>query len=62
MIDTSGYVPRIVRASAELLATRVGRYLFVSSISVYADASRPGLGRSHDDSGNDLAAMQQAAE
>ncbi len=43
VIDTSGYVPRIVRASAELLADRVGRYLFVSSISVYADASRPGV-------------------
>jgi 2'-hydroxyisoflavone reductase len=42
-IDTSGYVPRIVRASAALLAPRVGRYLFVSSISVYTDASRPGL-------------------
>ena len=41
-IDTSGYVPRVVRASAELLAPRVGRYLFVSSISVYADASRAG--------------------
>jgi 2'-hydroxyisoflavone reductase len=43
VIDTSGYVPRIVRASAELLAPRVGRYLFVSSISVFTDASRPGL-------------------
>jgi 2'-hydroxyisoflavone reductase len=42
-IDLSGYVPRIVRASAELLAPRVGRYLFVSSISVFTDASRPGL-------------------
>ena len=42
-IDTSGYVPRIVGASASLLAERVGRYLFVSSVSVYADSSRPGL-------------------
>ena len=39
----SGYVPRIVRASAELLAPRVRRYLFVSSISVFTDASRSGL-------------------
>ena len=46
VIDTSGYVPRIVRASAELLAPRVGRYLFVSSISVFTDASRPGLDES----------------
>jgi 2'-hydroxyisoflavone reductase len=41
VIDTSGYVPRIVRASAELLAGSVGRYCFVSSISVYADLGRP---------------------
>ncbi len=37
VVDTSGYVPRIVRASAELLAPSVGQYVFVSSISVYAD-------------------------
>jgi 2'-hydroxyisoflavone reductase len=46
VIDTCGYVPRIVRASALALAPRVGRYLFVSSISVYADASRPGVDES----------------
>jgi len=39
-VDPSGYVPHVVRASAELLAGSVGCYLFVSSISVYADASR----------------------
>jgi 2'-hydroxyisoflavone reductase len=43
VVDTSGYVPRVVRQSAELLAPRVGRYLFVSSISVFTDASRPGM-------------------
>jgi 2'-hydroxyisoflavone reductase len=42
VVDTSGYVPRIVRQSAELLAPSVGRYLFVSSISVYPDVSQPG--------------------
>lgn len=36
-IDTSGYVPRIVRASAETLANAVEHYTFVSSISVYSD-------------------------
>lgn len=46
VVDTSGYVPRIVRASAERLAPRVGRYLFVSSLSVYADTARPGLDES----------------
>jgi 2'-hydroxyisoflavone reductase len=37
VIDTSGYVPRIVKMSAELLAPSVGHYLFISTISVYAD-------------------------
>ncbi len=39
VIDNSGYVPRIVRASAELLAPNVGQYIFISSISAYADNS-----------------------
>jgi 2'-hydroxyisoflavone reductase len=42
VVDTSGYVPRIVDASASLLAERATRYLFVSSISVYASSSLPG--------------------
>ncbi|HQR29282.1 MAG TPA: NAD-dependent epimerase/dehydratase family protein [Anaeromyxobacteraceae bacterium] len=42
VIDTSGYVPRIVRMSAELLAPSVARYVFVSSISVYDEAIPPG--------------------
>jgi 2'-hydroxyisoflavone reductase len=38
VIDPSGYVPRVVRASTELLAANgVGHYLFVSSISVYSE-------------------------
>jgi 2'-hydroxyisoflavone reductase len=37
VLDTSGYVPRVVRQSAELLAPAAGRYLFVSTISVYSD-------------------------
>jgi 2'-hydroxyisoflavone reductase len=43
VVDTSGYVPRVVGASADLLKGRVGRYLFVSSLSVYAKSDRPGL-------------------
>jgi 2'-hydroxyisoflavone reductase len=39
--DMTGYVPRVVRASAELLRERVGRYLFVSSVSVYASLAEP---------------------
>lgn len=43
VIDTGGYLPRVVRASAELLADSVGTYAFISSKSVYADMSRPGV-------------------
>src|SRR5512140_3831041 len=42
VIDTSGYFPRFVRASAEFLAPNVSQYIFISSISVYKDNSRPG--------------------
>jgi 2'-hydroxyisoflavone reductase len=42
-IDTCGYVPRVVRASAELLAGAVEHYTFVSSISVYADFKNAGI-------------------
>jgi 2'-hydroxyisoflavone reductase len=38
-IDPSGYFPHVVRRSAEALEGSVGRYLFVSSVSVYADFS-----------------------
>ena len=37
VIDTSGYVPDVVRQSAELLRDAVQRYVFVSTISVYGD-------------------------
>jgi 2'-hydroxyisoflavone reductase len=43
VVDTSGYVPRVVGASAGALVDRVGRYLFVSSLSVLASARVPGL-------------------
>jgi 2'-hydroxyisoflavone reductase len=46
VIDTSGYVPRVVAAGIDALAGRVGRYLFVSSLSVYADPGRPGIDES----------------
>jgi len=36
VLDTSGYVPRVVSQSTELLAPSAARYLFVSSESVYA--------------------------
>ena len=42
VIDTSGYVPRIVKLSADLLAKQVKQYVFISSISVYPDDVKPG--------------------
>jgi len=35
-IDTCGYLPQSVQASAEFLRERVGQYIFISSISAYA--------------------------
>ncbi|HRX52444.1 MAG TPA: twin-arginine translocation signal domain-containing protein [Candidatus Krumholzibacteria bacterium] len=43
VIDTSGYVPRVVSMSCDLLRDRVEHYLFVSTISVYADFDEIGL-------------------
>jgi 2'-hydroxyisoflavone reductase len=37
VIDCVGYVPRLVRDSAEALTVQVGRYLFISTVSVYSD-------------------------
>ncbi|HEU5382822.1 MAG TPA: SDR family oxidoreductase [Ktedonobacteraceae bacterium] len=45
-IDLCGYLPRVVRASAELLAGTVAHYTFISSISVYTTLSRPGMDES----------------
>lgn len=42
VIDTSGYFPRMVKASAEFLAPNIDQYIFISTISVYADNSKPG--------------------
>src|SRR5207248_135496 len=43
VIDTSGYLPRVVRSSAELLAGAVQCYAFVSSISAYGRFPRADL-------------------
>ena len=42
-IDVTGYHPEQVAASSGLLAERVARLTFISTVSVYADASRPGV-------------------
>jgi 2'-hydroxyisoflavone reductase len=41
VIDDSGYVPRHVRLSAQLLAPTIKQYLYVSSISAYAGFTTP---------------------
>jgi nucleoside-diphosphate-sugar epimerase len=41
VVDTSAYVPEQARASGKALASAAGYYLFVSSLSAYADASQP---------------------
>ncbi len=46
VVDTCGYLPREVAAMAALLRGRVGRYLFVSSVSVYASTA---VGNTEDD-------------
>lgn len=42
-IDTCGYLPRNVKATAEILSGSVERYVFISSQSAYADVSVPGV-------------------
>ena len=41
VVDDTGYIPKYVKMSAELLAPKVGYCLFVSSISVYASFAKP---------------------
>ena len=43
VVDTCGYLPRTVKASAELLSSSVDIYVFVSSLSAYADFSQAGI-------------------
>jgi 2'-hydroxyisoflavone reductase len=60
VVDTCGYVPRVVRKSVEALQGAVQRYLFISSISVYASSAKPDqdehapLGQMEDESLEDV--------
>ena len=55
VVDPSGYVPSVVRASAEKLSGQAGYYLFVSSLSAYADRSKPMVeGKAMEQLGSDL--------
>jgi 2'-hydroxyisoflavone reductase len=42
VVDTSGFVPRLVTMSAALLAPNVKQYVFISTISVFAEGIKPG--------------------
>jgi 2'-hydroxyisoflavone reductase len=46
VIDVAGYVPRIVRLSAEVLKESVSGYVFISSLSVYGDFRKIGIDES----------------
>ena len=43
VVDTSGYLPYVVEKSARFFEPRCGRYLFVSSISVYDGKNEEGF-------------------
>jgi 2'-hydroxyisoflavone reductase len=55
VVDTSGYVPRLVAQTLDALGD-VGHYTFVSSISVYSDLSTP------PDESTPLAQLQEPTE
>jgi len=46
VIDVAGYLPRVVRLSAEVLEANVSRYVFISSISVYENFRKIGINES----------------
>jgi 2'-hydroxyisoflavone reductase len=41
LVDDTGFIPKYVKMSAELLAPGIGYCLYISSISVYASFARP---------------------
>lgn len=43
VIDTSGHLPRTVRAAAEVLSNAVDTYVFISTQNAYANVSVPGI-------------------
>ena len=42
VVDTSANVPRWVKTAAGVLGPNIGHYVYISSVSVYADLSKPG--------------------
>lgn len=70
VVDTWSWAPSAVRDSATLLADRVGRYVYVSSRSVYAYPAAAGAGEdaplvdgsAHDDGFGDYARAKRGGE
>ncbi len=46
VVDTSANVPRWVKKAAAVLGPNISHYVYVSSISVYNDTSKPGMDES----------------
>ena len=47
VVDTSGHLPRAVKAAAEVLADEVERYVFISTQNAYKDVSVPDINESY---------------
>jgi 2'-hydroxyisoflavone reductase len=47
VVDVAGYLPRLVRLSAESLEATAGRYVFISTISVYENFRKIGIDESY---------------
>lgn len=72
VIDVAAYEPEVARRAAEALAKSVGRYVFVSTVSVYSGHERPGdqseeaplldLATASDDVGEQYGAKKVACE
>lgn len=41
VVDVNAYIPREVREATKVLKGRVGRYAFISTVSVYQESSEP---------------------
>lgn len=47
VIDTSGFVPRIVKQSAQMLSGKCETYVFISSVAVYQDYRMPDIAENY---------------
>ena len=47
VIDTSGFLPRVVKESAKMLSNKCETYVFISTVSVYRDYNRPDIDESY---------------